>query len=260
MCELRLHLKGLILLSLLIIISCQTTNQKNIKLQNIEALSVDYYTIKTPEAKDVKYLDKYIKSKSKYSNDALILKAGYYVKIKDYAKAFEIFKNNPQISTKNETLKRYFYDWRVKSYLENKEKPSESDLNKINLDEYCNNINYRELINDECSALANEKKGKDIYLEAASGSSHPMVRKVFSYLASQEDFHIREIQKWTTTDLGATWEKTPVTAGSRRDNVRPVAIRNAPEDGPQVLWMTLNSYRHYTDFDSEIKIDVAAPE
>ncbi len=69
---------------------------------------------------------------------------------------------------------------------------------------------------------------------------------------------VREIQKWTTTDLGATWRKTPVTAGSRRDNVRPFAIRNAPEDGPQVLWMTLNSYRHYTDFDSEIKIDVAA--
>ncbi len=67
---------------------------------------------------------------------------------------------------------------------------------------------------------------------------------------------VREIQKWTTGDLGRTWRKEPITAGSKRHNVRPFAIRNAPPGGPQVLWMTLNSYRHYTAYDSEIKIDL----
>ncbi|GBE13217.1 hypothetical protein BMS3Abin13_01513 [bacterium BMS3Abin13] len=69
---------------------------------------------------------------------------------------------------------------------------------------------------------------------------------------------VREIQKWTTHDLGATWTKVAVTASSQRDNVRPFAIRHAPAAGPHVLWMTLNHYTHYTDFDSEIKMDVPA--
>ncbi|MCP5114709.1 MAG: hypothetical protein GY953_28095, partial [bacterium] len=67
---------------------------------------------------------------------------------------------------------------------------------------------------------------------------------------------VREIQRWTTRDLGRTWKTEPVTSGSKRDNIRPFAIRNTPGDGPQVMWMTLNSYTHYTRFDSEIKVDV----
>jgi len=69
---------------------------------------------------------------------------------------------------------------------------------------------------------------------------------------------VREIQKWTTTDLGTTWKKEAITSGSKRDNVRPFAIRHAPPGGPHVLWMTLNSYTHFTDFDSEIKGDIPA--
>ncbi len=67
---------------------------------------------------------------------------------------------------------------------------------------------------------------------------------------------VREIQKWTTADLGQTWRNEAITAGSKRDNVRPFAIRNAPAGGLQVLWMTLNSYTHYTRYDSEIKINL----
>lgn len=56
-----------------------------------------------------------------------------------------------------------------------------------------------------------------------------------------------EIEKWTTEDSGRTWSSSPVTSGSRRDNIRPVV----PAGAPYVLWMR-GDYVHYTDFHTSI--------
>ncbi len=45
-------------------------------------------------------------------------------------------------------------------------------------------------------ALDNEQKGKAIYSETAEKTSHPFVKKAFTYLADQEEFHIKEIKKF----------------------------------------------------------------
>ncbi|MBT4824101.1 ferritin family protein [Candidatus Woesearchaeota archaeon] len=45
-------------------------------------------------------------------------------------------------------------------------------------------------------ALEFEKKGHDIYKEAAEKTNNALVRKTFSYLAEQETNHIREIQEY----------------------------------------------------------------
>ncbi len=66
---------------------------------------------------------------------------------------------------------------------------------------------------------------------------------------------VREIERWKTSDLGASWSKLPITTRSKRDNIRPFTIRNAPAAGPRVLWMSLRRYTHYTDFDAEILAD-----
>lgn len=66
-----------------------------------------------------------------------------------------------------------------------------------------------------------------------------------------------EIERWRTPDLGAHWEHEPVTAGSRADNVRPVAVRGAPG---QVLWMHLDrGYEHYTRFGCSIRMNRPEP-
>ena len=66
---------------------------------------------------------------------------------------------------------------------------------------------------------------------------------------------VREIERWKTSDLGVSWSKSPVTTKSKRDNIRPFTIRNAPAGGPRVLWMSLRRYTHYTDFDAGIFTD-----
>lgn len=77
---------------------------------------------------------------------------------------------------------------------------------------------------------------------------------------------VREIERWSTQDLGKSWTHSPVTAGSKHDNIRPFVVRNAAADGPKLLWMNLSGrYVHYTDFLCSIKMDrpqrvVAAPE
>lgn len=63
-----------------------------------------------------------------------------------------------------------------------------------------------------------------------------------------------EVERWSTPDLGATWRQTPITSGSARDNVRPVAVRGAAGGkGPRVLWMEVARYRHYTDYLTGLK-------
>ena len=63
-----------------------------------------------------------------------------------------------------------------------------------------------------------------------------------------------EIEKWTTNDKGATWNVSHVTRDSRYDNVRPFVIRDHPANGPEVLWMNIQKYIHYTDYQGAIKM------
>ncbi len=74
---------------------------------------------------------------------------------------------------------------------------------------------------------------------------------------SREINGIFEIEKWTTHDLGYTWSSMPVTKNSTSSNVRPVTIRNKPENvNPDVFWMNIRKYIHYTNFNAAIKMDI----
>lgn len=75
------------------------------------------------------------------------------------------------------------------------------------------------------------------------------------YLSKPVD-DIFEIFKYETSDYGHTWINTPITSHSKKDNVRPFAIRGAEKDcDSQILWMYNDNYSHFTDFKSRIKID-----
>ncbi len=63
-----------------------------------------------------------------------------------------------------------------------------------------------------------------------------------------------EIERWQTPDGGNSWNRRPLTSDSKRDNVRPAAVRNAgPGNALQVLWMRNTHYRHYTDYRSSLQ-------
>ena len=70
---------------------------------------------------------------------------------------------------------------------------------------------------------------------------------------SREKNGIFEIEKWSTADRGKTWTSTAITENSLRDNVRPFVVRGHAPDG-QVLWMNIEKYLHYTDFQGAIKV------
>ena len=66
-----------------------------------------------------------------------------------------------------------------------------------------------------------------------------------------------EIEKWVTSDGGHSWKIIPITQQSKHDNVRPFAIRNMSKDNrPQVLWMNIERYIHYTDYNSVIRMEI----
>lgn len=69
---------------------------------------------------------------------------------------------------------------------------------------------------------------------------------------------IFEIEKWQTADQGKTWQGSPVTSNSEKDNVRPFVIRNHKEKGPGVLWMYNYKYPNFRAFDCAIRIDQKA--
>jgi rhamnogalacturonyl hydrolase YesR len=72
---------------------------------------------------------------------------------------------------------------------------------------------------------------------------------------------IFEIFKYETSDYGKTWENTAITSHSKKDNVRPFAIKGAGKDcDSQILWMYNDNYSHFTDFKSRIKIDKVKKE
>ena len=66
-----------------------------------------------------------------------------------------------------------------------------------------------------------------------------------------------EIEKWTTPNKGKDWKVEDVTRDSEHNNVRPFVIRNYPAgDSLKVLWMNIEKYIHYTDFQSSIKTNL----
>lgn len=68
-----------------------------------------------------------------------------------------------------------------------------------------------------------------------------------------------EIEEWTTADGGQVFTSQPVTSLSLQDNVRPMVVRNAPEQlSPRLMWMHIDHYTHYTDYRTGIKIDQPA--
>lgn len=64
-----------------------------------------------------------------------------------------------------------------------------------------------------------------------------------------------EIERAVTSDMGSSWDHTPVTSGSLHDNVRPVAIRNASDRGPRVMWMEVSGwYLGYKEYKTSIRM------
>ena len=67
-----------------------------------------------------------------------------------------------------------------------------------------------------------------------------------------------EIEKWKVKNGGQSFESIAITRQSLKDNVRPVIVRNAPANvSPRLLWMQLDYYRHYREYQSSIKSDIA---
>jgi hypothetical protein len=59
--------------------------------------------------------------------------------------------------------------------------------------------------------------------------------------------NIFEIEKWTTNNHGETWAKQPITKNSKKNNIRPYAIKNSNHDGEmQVLWLQIEKYLYYS--------------
>ncbi len=76
----------------------------------------------------------------------------------------------------------------------------------------------------------------------------------FTLYTSRSIDGVFEIERWHSADAGATWTSRPVTEHSRHDNVRPFAVRNsAGGGGPEVLWLGIGRYVHYTDFQTALK-------
>lgn len=66
-----------------------------------------------------------------------------------------------------------------------------------------------------------------------------------------------EIEKWTTSDKGASWSNTPITRNSEYDNVRPVVPRNH-KGKPCLFWMKNKKYIHYTDYKAALWMNIRA--
>jgi hypothetical protein len=58
---------------------------------------------------------------------------------------------------------------------------------------------------------------------------------------------IFEIEKWTTKNKGLTWIKKEITKNSKKNNVRPYAIKNIPPSNDmQLLWLQIEQYVYYS--------------
>lgn len=65
-----------------------------------------------------------------------------------------------------------------------------------------------------------------------------------------------EIERWETSDGGASWTHRAVTRGSSQRNVRPIVPRGGPADRPAVVWMQ-GDYVHYTDYHTALRVELA---
>ena len=78
-----------------------------------------------------------------------------------------------------------------------------------------------------------------------------------AYLARPQ-LGVFEIERWELSS--GDWTRTPITTGSRYDNVRPVVVRNTAADGPHVLWMYVDRrYEHYTRYACSLRMDRPEP-
>jgi hypothetical protein len=66
-----------------------------------------------------------------------------------------------------------------------------------------------------------------------------------------------EIEKLTTPNKGKDWKVEEMTNDSGNNNVRPFVIRNyLAGDSLKLLWMNVEKYIHYTDYQSSIKMNI----
>lgn len=76
------------------------------------------------------------------------------------------------------------------------------------------------------------------------------------YLSRQVN-GVFEIERWTTSNGGEDWTTKAITSNSVHNNIRPFVIRNSSEsDSLRVLWMNVNRYVHYTDYQTSIKMNL----
>jgi rhamnogalacturonyl hydrolase YesR len=65
------------------------------------------------------------------------------------------------------------------------------------------------------------------------------------YLSINRD-SVFEIEKWTLRTDGKAWAVENITKGSKKDNIRPFAVRGAKEGNPlQLLWMQNTRYHNF---------------
>jgi hypothetical protein len=88
----------------------------------------------------------------------------------------------------------------------------------------------------------------------AGGLTLDHVNPNIIYLSTQVS-GVFELQRWVTSDTGATWQKTPMTSGSgTNQNYRPCVPRGYTGGKIGVIWLC-GQYSYYTDpFPSDIKM------
>ncbi|MBN2565293.1 MAG: BNR-4 repeat-containing protein [Candidatus Eisenbacteria bacterium] len=62
-----------------------------------------------------------------------------------------------------------------------------------------------------------------------------------------------EIERWTTSDEGASWSHATVTAGSAENNVRPLVPVSSSAGGPRLIWM-YGPYMDYTRYGTGLRM------
>lgn len=75
--------------------------------------------------------------------------------------------------------------------------------------------------------------------------------------ASRPVKDIFEIERWETSDKGKTWKSEPVTASSRRDNVRPFVV-SGTQGKSNLLWMYNYKYPGFRAFETAIRMNAPA--
>jgi rhamnogalacturonyl hydrolase YesR len=67
---------------------------------------------------------------------------------------------------------------------------------------------------------------------------------------------VREVERWQTSDGGATWKSSAITTNSQHDNIRPFVSWN----GSLLCWLNVSGhYRHFTDYRTSVKMAVTTP-